>query len=85
MKVRTSFAATLVQRTGAATFQAEGCVPSMAAGSWLTEWAVSRTLEELRGLSVEDVQQSLGGLPTSKKHAAYLVTDVVGAVQQNRI
>lgn len=67
-------------RVVAATFQAEGCVPTMAAGSWMTQWAMGRSITELRALTVAEVEAQLGGLPTSKKHAAYLVTDVIAVL-----
>ncbi len=60
-----------------ATFQASGCVPSIAAGSLATELFVGRTQAELTGLVPEQIEASLGGLPATKKHAAFLVCDAL--------
>ena len=56
-------------------FKVAGCVPSVACGSWLTETILSRSIEELSGLTADDVLSGLGGMPTASRHAATLAID----------
>jgi NifU-like protein involved in Fe-S cluster formation len=60
-----------------ATFQAEGCVPSIACGSFLTEYVRGRSVAELRSVDAAALEAALGGLPTTKKHAAHLGADAL--------
>ena len=62
-----------------AGFRAEGCVPTLAAGSWLADWVVGRTTVELAALTVEAIEEALGGLPATKRHAAHLAAETVAA------
>jgi len=64
-------------RVTAATYQVQGCVPSIALGSILTEYVVGRTADELRKLTAEDLEQLAGGLPATKKHAALLAVEAL--------
>jgi nitrogen fixation NifU-like protein len=43
-----------------ASFQGEGCTISQAAASMLTEDLVGRTLDDVRGMSYEDVIEEMG-------------------------
>ena len=43
-----------------AAFQGEGCTISQAAASMLTEELVGKTLDEVRGMSFEDVVEDMG-------------------------
>lgn len=63
-----------------ARFQAQGCPPSIAAGSVVAEWLEGRTLEEAARLSATEVEQALGGLPAASRHAAALALDAVHAL-----
>lgn len=65
-----------------AVFQCEGCVPSIAAGSLMTEYVKGQTVEELRRLDAEAFEQLLGGLPPTKKHAAHLAIDALQTALQ---
>ncbi|MSQ33784.1 MAG: iron-sulfur cluster assembly scaffold protein [Dehalococcoidia bacterium] len=56
-----------------ARFQTEGCVGAIAAGSVATELLKGRTLAGARGLTREEIDRALGGLPPAKRHAAVLV------------
>lgn len=60
-----------------AGWQAEGCVPTLAAASFLCQWAKGRGIKKLAALTANDVTTLLGGLPATKKHAAYLATEVM--------
>jgi NifU-like protein involved in Fe-S cluster formation len=66
-----------------ATFQSQGCTATIAASSMLTELLPGRTLEEAEQLSRVDIEQALGGLPPTRKHAADLAADVARAAVQD--
>jgi nitrogen fixation NifU-like protein len=61
-------------------FRAQGCVPSIACGSRLTEALRGRTLAEARSLRREQLVQDLGGLPEASAHAGHLAMDALRAV-----
>lgn len=63
----------------AATFQAEGCVPSIAAGSMLTEILIGKSEQAAAGITAADVECALGGLPSTKKHAAHLAVEALAS------
>lgn len=65
-----------------ARFRAEGCVPSIAVGSFLTEWLIGKALKELLALGAEDIEGAIGGLPRTKKHAAHLALEALHAALQ---
>jgi len=58
-------------------FKAEGCVPAVACGSWLTERITGMPLAELTALNSDQIDHGLGGLPAASKHAATLASDAV--------
>ena len=62
-----------------ATFQAQGCTATIAAGSMLTELLPGKTLEQAGRLSRADIETALDGLPATRKHAAFLAEDVTRA------
>ncbi len=62
----------------ASNFSAQGCVPVFALGSWVATYAVGRTIDELKLLTPDQVEALVGGLPSTKKHAAHLVVEVLG-------
>ncbi len=53
-------------------FQAAGCVPAVACGSWLAEWLEGKEAGQLPPLSAAEIGSSLGGLPPASTHAAAL-------------
>ena len=63
-----------------ARFKAQGCVTAIACSSWLAEWMEGKSLEELRGLTAEQVSQALGGLPVATVHGSQLAFDAVEAL-----
>jgi nitrogen fixation NifU-like protein len=69
-------------RIAEARFRAQGCVPSMACGSALTELIQGKTLEEAAQLRREDIVNAVGGLPKASTHAGVLVMDVLTAALQ---
>jgi nitrogen fixation NifU-like protein len=58
-------------------FKAAGCVPSLACGSWLTEAMRGKPLAELAGITPEQIESGLGGLPAASHHAAALAVDAL--------
>jgi nitrogen fixation protein NifU and related proteins len=62
-----------------ARFQTYGCGPSIAAASLATELVRDRPVDELGSLTAEAVERALGGLPTTRRHAASLVVDALRA------
>jgi nitrogen fixation NifU-like protein len=60
-----------------ATWQAEGCVPAIAAASVTSELLRGMTLDQARSLDREQIAVALGGLPARKAHAAMLAVSVV--------
>jgi nitrogen fixation NifU-like protein len=56
----------------AAAFEANGCAPTIAAGSVVTEWARDRSVEEAGVLTAAMVEDLMDGLPRVKRHCADL-------------
>ena len=61
-------------RITSATFWTDGCAPSIACGSMITEMAKGRTLAEALGIWGVDVLEALGGLPTAHVHCSALAS-----------
>lgn len=61
-------------------YRVRGCTASIAAGSALTEWLAGKTIEESAALSPAMIEDAVGGLPPSSRHAAVLCVDAVRAV-----
>ncbi len=66
-------------RVAAASFKAQGCPPSIAAGSALTELIAGLTIEEARRLTPLDVTRALEHLPRNKEHCSALAIDALRA------
>jgi NifU-like protein involved in Fe-S cluster formation len=64
-------------RIEACTFQAEGCVPTIAVASVLTEYLVGRSVAEARTVDEHLIEELVQGLPRTKKHAAILAVDAL--------
>ena len=67
------------ERIVAASFQVQGCPPSIAAASVLTELIQSQTIADARQLKPQAVSTALGGLPRNKEHCAVLAIDALRA------
>jgi nitrogen fixation protein NifU and related proteins len=66
-----------------ATFKAQGCVPAVACGSWLTGAIKGKSLAELAAISAEEVEAGLGGLPAASRHASTLAVTALRAAIEN--
>jgi len=67
-------------RVTEARYRVRGCTASIAAGSALAEMITGQTREQLSGITAADVEERLGGLPASSKHAAALCIDGLRAL-----
>jgi nitrogen fixation protein NifU and related proteins len=65
-------------------FLAQGCVPTMACASLLTELLQGKTITEARRLRREELVKVIGGLPEASVHASYLAMDALHAAIKNR-
>lgn len=61
-------------------FKAEGCVPSIACASLMTELVRGKNIREARSLRRDLLIEALGGLPQASTHAAQLALDVLSAI-----
>ena len=60
-----------------ASFWTDGCGPSIASGSMITEMAKRMTINEARRISQHDVLAALGGLPDESEHCALLAANTL--------
>ena len=60
-----------------ATFGADGCGSSAAAGSMVTELASGKSISETMELTQQDVLNALGGLPEESAHCALLAVNTL--------
>ena len=60
-----------------ASFWTDGCGPSIASGSMVTEMAKGRNISEAQRISQHDVLAALGGLPEESEHCALLAADAL--------
>ena len=62
-----------------ATFMTDGCGPSIASGSMVTEMATGKSIAEARKITQADVLNALGGLPEESQHCALLAANTLKA------
>jgi NifU-like protein involved in Fe-S cluster formation len=67
-------------RAEAVRYQTRGCTASVAAGSALTELMEGRTVAEIERIDKQAIDDALGGLPATSRHAAALCLDAVAAL-----
>jgi nitrogen fixation NifU-like protein len=60
-------------------FLAQGCVPTLACASLLTELVHGRTIAEARQLRRDELVKVIGGLPKASLHASHLAMDALNA------
>ena len=60
-------------------FLAQGCVPTMACASLLTDVVKGKTIAEARQLRREELVKAIGGLPRASIHASHLAIDALNA------
>jgi len=59
------------------SFWTDGCGPSIASGSMVTELAKGRSVLEAQKISQQDILDTLGGLPEESLHCALLATNTL--------
>lgn len=64
-------------------FLAQGCVPTLACASLLTELVQGRTIAEAGQLRREELVRAIGGLPKASLHASHLAMDALTAAIKN--
>ena len=62
-----------------ASFWTDGCGPSIASGSMVTELVKGKSVVEAGKLTQDDVLDALGGLPDENKHCALLAANTLKA------
>jgi nitrogen fixation NifU-like protein len=67
-----------------ARFRAQGCVPSIAAASAITDMLVGKTLTDAMRISAAEIALALDGLPEASTHAAELCCDAIAALRAAR-
>ncbi|MFP5264191.1 MAG: iron-sulfur cluster assembly scaffold protein [Blastocatellia bacterium] len=68
-----------------ARVQAQGCPPTVAAASALTELIGGRSLDELQSFTRKDIVDALGRLPAAKMHCASLAVEALrAAIESSR-
>jgi nitrogen fixation NifU-like protein len=60
-----------------ASFRTDGCGPSIASGSMVTEMAKQITISEAQRIGQQDVLTALGGLPQESEHCALLAANTL--------
>jgi nitrogen fixation NifU-like protein len=66
-----------------ASFWTDGCGPSIASGSMVTEMAKRMTMNEAQRISQHDVLTALGGLPEESEHCALLAVNTLKEAIKN--
>jgi len=64
---------------GQATFLTDGCGPSIASGSMVTEMAKGKSITEAQKITQHDVLDAFGGLPEESEHCALLAANTLKA------
>lgn len=58
-------------------FKVQGCIPAVACASWLTEKMMGAPVADLAGITPEQIEAGLDGLPSASRHAARLAADAL--------
>jgi nitrogen fixation NifU-like protein len=64
----------------AARFRTRGCKAAVASASLLTELIIGKSIDEIRGITPEQISQSLGGLPPATRHGSQLAGDALNGI-----
>jgi nitrogen fixation NifU-like protein len=60
-----------------ASFWTDGCGPSIASGSMVSELAKGKSVSEVKKITQQDVLDALGGLPEDNLHCALLAANTL--------
>ena len=67
------------ERVASASFQTDGCGPSVVCGSYAAELALGKTSDELFEITGEAILAELDGLPEDQQHCAFLAVESLQA------
>lgn len=66
-----------------ASFQTDGCGPSLVCGSFAAELALDKNTDELQGITNETILDLIGGLPEDSRHCALLAANTLQEALSN--
>ena len=66
-----------------ARFKVFGCGAAIATGSILTELLIGKSVEELPGITNEQISSLMGGLPSHKIHCSVLAEQAIRSALQH--
>ena len=64
-------------RVKAASFETDGCAPSIVCGSYAAELSIDKDPEELLDISAQTIIDQLGHLPEAVQHCAFLAAATI--------
>jgi nitrogen fixation NifU-like protein len=64
-------------RVREASFQTDGCGPSLICGSFAAELALGKNTDELKDITHETILKVVGGLPEEDQHCALLAANTL--------
>jgi len=70
-------------RVKEATFQTNGCAPSIVCGSFAAELALGKSPDELVEITGETILEVAGGLPEENEHCAFLAAKTLQEAVNN--
>jgi nitrogen fixation protein NifU and related proteins len=62
-------------RVSKASFQTDGCGPSVVCGSYAAEMAIGKDPDEITEITGNIILEKLGGLPEENEHCAFLAAE----------
>jgi len=67
-------------KIAAAKFRTRGCKAAIACSSLLTELIIGNPIDEIRGITADQIADALGGLIPATRHGAQLAEDALDAI-----
>jgi nitrogen fixation NifU-like protein len=64
-------------KVSSASFWTDGCGPSIASGSMVTELAKGKSIPETQKITQQEILDALGGLPEENRHCALLAANTL--------
>jgi nitrogen fixation NifU-like protein len=68
-----------------ASFMTDGCITSIVSGSMAVELATGRKIQQVIGISQQEILEGLGGLPEESEHCALLASNTLQAAIQDHL
>ena len=68
-----------------ASFQTDGCNPSIACGGMVTQMAKGESIAKIKQVTAQDLLDALGGLPEESQHCATLAADTLKAALEDMV